>query len=241
MVTNRHSFVNTLRIAAGICAVVGLGGCIDQTTAPALTGPSGFGTSITLTASPNVLPRDGVSTSQIAVTVRRDNAPVANQHVKLSTSAGQVQAADQVTNTQGVATFTVVAPSPNDNVTTVLVTATPVGGTDYTNVQPASALLSVFGPAPPTADFTFTPTAPVGLQAIVFDGSASKAGFGSTIYQYTWDLGNGVVTEPSGSAFYKYDQGYPVAVVDTAYVVTLTVTDTEGRTGFIRKTVTVKP
>ena len=48
-----------------------LGGCTMQNqSAPVLGGPSGFGVSLSMTASPVVLPRDGSSQATITVTAR---------------------------------------------------------------------------------------------------------------------------------------------------------------------------
>jgi PKD repeat protein len=83
----------------------------------------------------------------------------------------------------------------------------------------------------PTADFTFSPSAPTTLTPVNFDGGGSVAATGHSIVSYSWTFGDG----SSGS-------GATVSHRFTApgdYVVRLTVTDDQGKTNFITKTVTV--
>lgn len=227
-----------------VCGAFFLGGCIDQQSAPALTGPSGFGTTLELTATPNVLPRDGVTQSVIGVTAIRDGSPLANQLLSLSTTAGTLPKTEVVTDGQGRTTFALVAPGVSEVATVIVISVTPVGVTDAASSRTSTVRVSLSGqpPAPlPTADFTITPATPAGNQAIVFDASTSKAGTGTTIVSYTWDFGiGGVLPQTTGNPLYKFE-GYPVPLVDTLYVVTLTIEDSLGRTAVKQKTVTIKP
>ena len=101
--------------------------------------------------------------------------------------------------------------------------------------QSASASLSVTVGGGATAAFTFSPTNPQPGDIVFFNGSPSTAAGGATITQYTWDYGDGVIettTVPTASHAY--------ALVERAYVVRLTVTDSAGRTGTTTQTVDIK-
>src|SRR5688572_13830074 len=79
---------------------------------PGLLGPSEFALSVTMSASPDQLPRDGVSQSVVTVTVRNDaGAPIAGQRLSLTMptnapSGARLSATEVVTNSSGIATFT---------------------------------------------------------------------------------------------------------------------------------------
>jgi PKD repeat protein len=79
----------------------------------------------------------------------------------------------------------------------------------------------------PTADFTFSPSAPTAGSAVTFDASTSKAAAGRTITAYSWSFGG------SGSTI---SHTFPTS---GTFTVTLTVTDSAGKTGTTTKTVTV--
>lgn len=74
---------------------------------------------------------------------------------------------------------------------------------------------------PPSAIFAFSPAAPKGGQSVSFNGSASNDPDGS-ITAYTWDFGDGHVGSGSIVA-----HTYSITA-DTAFIVTLTVTDNLG-------------
>src|SRR6185295_9426224 len=62
--------MKAVKTLASVLAVVALTGCVHKAEeAPALTGPSGSATSISLTASPDSINHDGGSQSRITVTV----------------------------------------------------------------------------------------------------------------------------------------------------------------------------
>ena len=66
----RFTFVTLGRAVAALLAALVISGCnIDKQTAPSAIGPSEFGLSVTLSASPDQLPRDGSASS--IVTGRR--------------------------------------------------------------------------------------------------------------------------------------------------------------------------
>src|SRR5688572_903275 len=107
-----QTIAQTFRIGAAVVLAAGLTGCgIESQDAPSLIGPSGFAQSVTLTASPDRLPRDASSQSVVTVFVRNESAqPVAGQRVTLGTSAGTLSQAEVVTGSDGRASFTLTAP-----------------------------------------------------------------------------------------------------------------------------------
>jgi len=84
-----------------------------------------------------------------------------------------------------------------------------------------------------TASFTSLPTAPSTATTVQFNGVASTASGGATITEWKWYFGDGTETTASVAT--------TMHVFDTAgtYVVRLTVTDSEGRTGTVTANVTV--
>jgi PKD repeat protein len=83
------------------------------------------------------------------------------------------------------------------------------------------------------ASFTASPSNPVPGALVSFNGSASIGAGGATIEEWFWDFGNGTQSEesdPFASTTYT--------TVGT-YTVTLTVTDSNGRTGTTTRTVAV--
>ena len=95
-----------------------------------------------------------------------------------------------------------------------------------------SRTIAVQALAPPTADFSYSPTTPSAFQDITFTAAKSTAAAGRQIVSYTWDFGGG----GSGRSGMEI-----VKAFDTpgSYVVTLTVTDDAGEKGVADKTVTV--
>jgi PKD repeat protein len=114
-------------------------------------------------------------------------------------------------------------------VQTVTLTVAGPGGT--TNSTSKSFVVSA--PAPPVATFTVTPSAPTAGASAIFSAASSTVGVGVTIVQYTWDFGDGTGTTsvaPTVSKTYPGVGTFPV---------TLTITDSLGRTATVTQPVTV--
>src|SRR5262245_31015181 len=167
-----------------------LGGCgMDELDVPELDGPSELGTSVTLTASPDIVTADGFSTSLIQVTVHDQNErPAAGRQIFLASSDAAGRTADigilrstgsggigtglvLVTGSNGVAQAAYEAPVRTDFTGngSVLVQARPVG-TDFdgqvyrtVRIELRSAEPRLFpqipGNSPPTCNFTIEPSA----------------------------------------------------------------------------------
>jgi PKD repeat protein len=110
---------------------------------------------------------------------------------------------------------------------TVTLTATDDAG----HVGTATASLTIAADTP-TAAFTSTQLAPTSAHTMTFDGGSSSAIPGRTITAYSWNFGDGA----SGSG---QTTNHTYAAGGT-YTVTLTVTDSAGKTGRTSSTVTVQ-
>jgi PKD repeat protein len=225
---------------AVVAAAIGAGGCtLEEASAPAMTAPSEFGLSVTLTASPAELPRDGGSQSVVSVLVRDDRGrPVTNQRLSVSTNVGRVLETSVTTNAEGRASFTFVAPdaSVSDNRATIFVTPL---GTDAASAIPRPINIGLTGTngvasfTAPTAAFTFSPEAPVLGENVVFDASTSTDE-GVTcldVCTYTWDFG-GEATRTGRIVTYQFQQ-------IRTYPVRLTVRDGAGSSGTLTTNVVV--
>ena len=85
-----------------------------------------------------------------------------------------------------------------------------------------------------TASFTSSPTNPKTTDTVQFNGVESTASTGATITEWQWDFGDGSATVTSSTA--TASRQFAAA---RTYVVRLTVTDSEGRTGTTTANVTV--
>ena len=81
----------------------------------------------------------------------------------------------------------------------------------------------------PTADFVFSPSAPVASQPIQFNAITSRAGAGHTLVQYKWNFGDGGTASGDLQPTHSFN-------LAGAYNVTLTVVDESGQSA-----TTVKP
>jgi len=94
---------------------------------------------------------------------------------------------------------------------------------------------------PPTADFIYTPVAPVnaGQTQVTFNASGSEDPDG-TIESYVWDFGDGTPPQTTQAAVTTHVFPDTTArCVDITYTVLLLVTDNKGGRGSANDTVTV--
>ena len=231
---------NWARVGTALCAVVLAAGCtVSEQEAPPFSGPSGFGLSFTLTASPEILPRDGVSASTIRVEARLQNEPYANQPLVVTTTAGTLSQSQVTTDASGRASFVFTAPSVNEPVSQVTIFITAGQNGDLASARSDSVRIAVIGPDVPVAAFTTTPStsapgAPF-YSLITFDASnstlgGSPCGSGCT---YAWNFGDG----SSANALVVQHQ-YSNSGVFNA---TLTVTAASGTSSSVTKPVVIAP
>jgi PKD repeat protein len=238
------SFRNRLGAAAVAVAGLVIAGCgVDGPGVEPITGPSApseFALSVTLTATPDQLPRDGSSQSTVTVLVRdAQSRPVSGQRLGLGISGPTGVALSQTsvtTGSDGRATFTVTAPDASAiGSSAIVVSATPTGD-NFGNAVPRTVTIALTGVANTTApspSFTVSPDAPQVRQVTTFDASAttdegSPCGSACT---YAWNFDDG--TTGSGRVTTHAFQ------VGRVHTVTLTVTDATGVSAEARQVVNV--
>lgn len=233
------------RLGVACCVIGVLAGCtVSKQEAPGFVGPSGFGISMTLRAQPEMLPRDGASTSLISVEARvaDENGtvkPFANQPFDLTVTAGGLSTSRITTDGTGRASFVYTAPAQNDPVSEATIFLTALQNGDVANYRSDSIRLTLVGPDVPVAAFTTTPsTAAPGAafhSIITFDATTSTLGGLScgSACTYTWDFGDG----SSGTSMVVQHQ-YANSGVFNA---TLTVTTASGTSNSTTKPVVIAP
>jgi len=235
METLYRAFATALVAAAAMT----LGACsLDKQEMPGLAGPSEIVTSLSLTASPDQLPRDGSSQSIVTITARDANGqPLVGQRITLSLGASAPQGAalsqtEVTTGSNGMATFSVTAPV-RGSIGDITVSATPVG----TNAGNAATRIIQIRATPgnttaPTAAFTFSPASPDVGQTVTFNASTTTdEGVPCSNCTFFWNFG-GDGTATGLTATHAFSSG-------GSFVVTLTVTDAAGSTSTAQQTVTV--
>jgi PKD repeat protein len=219
-----------------LALIVAATGCtVQEQNAPALSGPSELGLSITVSAAPQVLPRDGSSMSTISINARSsDGAPKGNQRLLVQASAGSLSVSEVNTDSNGNASVVFVAPGLNDRVSTVTVFVTPIEGGDLANTNSRTVRIGLAGPDIPLADFTFDPEDAAVQDIVAFDGSGSTLGgtpCGGAC-DYSWDFGDGSSGTGLGVGHAFGNAG--------VFNVTLTVTSkANGTTGTVTKPVRI--
>jgi PKD repeat protein len=192
-----QTIARMFRLGAAAVIAAGLSACgIESQDAPSLIGPSGFAQSVTLTASPDRLPRDGSSQSIVTVFVRNESGQgVAAQRVALSSNIGTLSHNEVVTGGDGRATVTLTAPPAATVGSAVDVFATPLAANAADSVRRSLsvALTGIANATAPAPSFTVNPAAPVLLENVVFDASATtdeNAPCLEPVCTYTWDFGS---------------------------------------------------
>ena len=125
------------RVALALAALAVAACSLDKQAQPALSGPSGLGLNVTMSASPDQLPRDGSSQSVVTITARdAQGRPVAGQRftiaIPVNAPAGTtLSETNVVTGAGGTLSFAVTAPVAG-SLGNITIVATPVG-TDSNN------------------------------------------------------------------------------------------------------------
>lgn len=228
-----------LATAAVVLSMVA--GCsMKKSETPALSGPSELGMALTMTATPDVLVKDGRAQSVIGIQARNaQNQPVAGLGLKVEiyvnrviVDYGRLSTKDVTTGSDGRASVTYTAPSgavsgnSEADETLIEIAATPVS-TDHSTALPRTIEIrlmpqgTILPPnGTPTAAFKYSPTDPLEGQSMLFDASSSKDD--GSITAYDWNFGDG----SSGSGV----QVNHAFKVKGTYTVTLRVTDDRGAT-----------
>ena len=236
--------------ALSVAALVASGCTMNSSEAPEFSGPSEFGTSITVSITPDVIQQDGASQSVVTVTARGPNGqPLANVPLRAEiivngtpVDFGSLSARNIVTDANGRATLIYTAPPgvsglAVDDFTVVDIAVTPIGN-NFGNASARTASLrlvprgTVVPPAGLTAVFTATPASPSENQTVLFDASQSQANLG--IANYIWSFGDSTGVQSSASPTISH--AFRTA---GTYVVALTVEDALGRRANTSQSITV--
>jgi hypothetical protein len=241
------------RVIATVMVIAGIGCRATHQEEPGLIGPSMTGLSLTLAATPDLLLRDGRTTSTVTITANGPTSkPVANLGLHLDlrvegepTGLGSLSQRDVVTGSDGRATVVYTAPTraPDGQLdeATVQILATPVG-TNAGNMTGSLVLIQLKSAdqnGGPTASFIYSPVAPQIFDRILFDARASSPSPGAAIVGWEWDFGDGnndplVPYLPGNGPTITHDY-----IKAGRYTVVLTVIDSAGRRAQAAKIVTV--
>ena len=231
-----------LHSAVTVVVAVTLSSCtMKEQQAPPLTGPSEFGTSLTVKITPDVLQLDGMS--QATVTVKAFNEvgqPKAGQNLRADilvngqvVDFGRLSQRSVTTGPDGQATLTYTAPAVNAETEAVVDIAFSTIGDNFMNAtgRVASIRLVPTGIRVPPSDlvprFTFSPSNPSQGQQVFFDASTSSG----TVSQYRWDFGDGSSGNGQMTTHAYSTPG--------TYHVQLTLVDPQGRTAVTTQTISV--
>ena len=235
------------RAIAVVMAIAAGASCrLGTPVEPSLAGPSGLGMNVTLAATPDLLPRDGRTTSKVVVSARDgSNKPVVAQALHLQVEIenqpgilGSLSQTEVVTGADGTATVLYTPPLPSqtgEGAATIMIVAIPIGSnaSNHTSTSVSIKLGEVTGGLAPT--FTIGPDPmKVGEQA-VFDARSSQASPGNFIVTYAWDFGDGnevfVVGEGPTIKHEYFREG--------TFTVRLRIIDSSGKSATASRTIVV--
>lgn len=221
-----------------VAAVGALAACgLEKQSAPSLTGPSGLALSLAVTATPDIISQDGVSSSSVQIVARDANSqPITGVSLRAEIAVGgsivdfgALSSRTVSTGADGRAAITYFSPPPppssvtSDTIVTVLVTP---AGTDFANSLTRSVLIRLARPGvilppngAPVPTFFFSPTKPHEFETVLFDASQSTDD--GQIVSYAWNFGDGGAAQGV-----RVTHDFALAGI---YNVVLTVTDNQGK------------
>jgi PKD repeat protein len=243
--------MSTLSKFCVVALAVSVSACtVQDTPAPALTGPSEFALRIALQTTPDSIHQDGASQSRLIIeATESDGRPARGLPLRIEMVVdnviqdyGTLSAKTVVTGDDGRATVIYTAPPKVANMggDGVIVTfrVTPVGnnyrGEEARTIDLRLLPTGIILPpnAAPTSLFTFTPSAPQVLQTVVFDASGSTdEGAACPSCSFTWDFGDGGTGSGVFSTHTYRHSG--------TFAVTLTVSDARGAVGVSTQAINV--
>ncbi len=250
-------------LAAGLCGLMALAGCkLNKSEVPGLSGPSELAISFLMTASPDIVTADGISTASIQVLVRNPaGQPISGQPVTFALADGSGNFADigtlssttATSGSNGVAQVIYRVPPRTDNTANrfVEVAARPIStdarGQIYRTVtiELRSAEPRLFpenpincaGTTPRGCPFAaFVVEGPFNGRQFLFQttstDTADPSGRVGFLVRYEWDFGDGSPKEDKPDV----SHGYQLSGV---YTVTHRVTDDNGAVGVATQVVVV--
>ena len=245
--------MRALTLVVIVGAISGMACTVGQTKQPSLTGPSTFGTSLKVTATPDLVLLNGQQSVVMVEAFGPSGEALSNLKVHLdiavngrAASCGRLSLTDVTTGSDGrtgvvftAPAFPLPLPECVGAATGVTIFATPVG----TNAQVSngtSAGISFLVPSSATTpgggafavNFVMAPNPANVGQNVTFSDSASVSP-GHSIINYNWSFGDGSPNKSGGSVIHDYG-----LVGD--YTVTLTITDDIGQSGSKSALLTIK-
>jgi PKD repeat protein len=228
-------------LAAALVAAMAATGCtLDKQEAPSLVGPSTSALAIVMTASPDQLSRGTAAESVVTLRARNANGePIAGQRLTLSLpssapAGARISVSDVTTDANGVATFSVAAPSTG-SFGDIVILAVPFGDdSNNASVRTISIMALPSNAAAPT-NVVITELPPTTHElgdTVTLQATATDEGVNCTnVCTFSWNFGDGTsATGPVVSKRY--------GAVAT-YTVVLTVTDQAGASTVVTDTVTI--
>ncbi len=245
--------MSTLRLRAVFvlaAAALAASCTLQDVEQPSPIGPSTLALSLNVTASPDILPEDGVSTSLITVVARDANGqPKPGVTLRVDTVVGstiveygQLSARNVTTNGNGQAFVIFTAPkAPQIGVdmgSVVDIRVQQVSGDFGSTVSTGVRIRLVPEttanvPGAPRPNFFFSPTTPAVGTRVSFDATSSTDD--GVIVDYRWDYGDGEIDNERTA---RATKDYTAAGM---YLVTLTVTDNAGLRASLTRAITVVP
>jgi hypothetical protein len=242
-----------LRSSLLLSLTIGFAGCTvhPNGAAPDLAGPSSFGHSLTVTASPDNITADGSISSITATFIDADGKPLIGAQLQVSMSVsgtpvdwGSLSSRTVYTDSTGRAKVSYFSPvmtgffagTPGQQVS---VSVVPVGS-NYVSAVPVNAVIKVtpppvpiLGADSPSAAVTYSPSSPKVGDLVQFDASGSTPANGHEIVNYFWDFGDGRLNDEHGN-----DASHAYAAPGS-YIMVLGVTDEAGHSNSTFKTIVV--
>ncbi|MDP1569582.1 MAG: PKD domain-containing protein [Vicinamibacterales bacterium] len=241
--------LRTLTALAGVVLTGAIGCTVQDTTAPALTGPSGLSVSLSLQADKPILERGGFTTVRVRA-VNHQNQPMAMalraelRAQGLLFDYGRLSTRDLVTGSDGTATVTYFAPAPlvqprdsGEDVVTIVVTPMVTGDSRGLvsreldiRLVPQGVIIPNF---PLVPQFTISNTSPQAFTPVVFNATTSTRNGAQCLDNcgYMWTFGDG--SSASGRIVEK------TYTAQGQYLVYLRINDEYGHQDSAPQTVTV--
>jgi PKD repeat protein len=213
--------------------------------APPLTGPSEFGTSVTVAVTPDVLAQDGASQSVVTVTAHDSNGrPLPNLSMRAEIRVGgrvadfgSLSAKNIVSGPDGRTTLVYTAPANLSGVESLIDIAVTPLSSNYGDQAVRTATIRLVPPGivvPPSGlspAFTVSPQSPQQGQDVLFSAQTSTSPANNPITEYRWDFGNG----SAGTGI----EATTVYAEPGTYHPRLTVRDAQGRSASTTRTISV--
>lgn len=250
MTTHAMWMNRTLRAAAVMVAVSAAGCTLAKQETPALQGPSEYGRSISVTATPDRLAQDGVSQAEVIATVRNEQgAPVPNFVLswRVTASTGvlvEPSVQQSTTDANGRARIVVTAPPPPaflpTSAATLSITATPIDGDALSTNNARTVQVQLIPPAGtlppnrlPVASFTVVPAVGTIMETITFDATLTtdEGEPCLSLCTYQWNFGD-FLTDSGIRVTHSFER-------PATYTVVLTVIDQRSGVGSTNRSLAI--